>query len=163
MLQLGSDFRREVSSLFIDALTECEPTEARYPNRLAGAFGGRLDDLGHPALAVDHVDLLEQDALFIKLAQAPLDHPLDDRDVLAARGGLLAQDGALALQRRRRDRGGVEIERAGGGDMHRQLPAETSENALLSLGFERYEDSDLAETGRQRVMHVRGHNAAADL
>ena len=38
--------------------------------------------------------------------------------------GLFAQYVALAVERRRRHRGDVEIERVGGRDMHRQLPPE---------------------------------------
>ena len=126
------------------------------------SFAAASTTLRYPGLAVDHKDLIEQHRLFVEFAQPPLDHALDDLFGLAAAGRLLAQNGAFAVERRRRHRGDVEILRVGGRDMHRQLPAQRRERLAGRLGFERHQHADLAEARRQRIVHIGGDDAALD-
>src|SRR5690242_6290920 len=63
---LRCNLRREISDLFLDALAELVPHEARHGDRGAELLGRGLDHLPDPALAVDHVDLFQQHDLFVE-------------------------------------------------------------------------------------------------
>src|SRR5580704_7165721 len=153
--ELGSDLGGKIGRRPLDPLAQREAGEGGDPDRLAGRFGRSLDNLADPAFAVDHEDLLQEHDLLIEFAQPALDHALDDRLGLAAALGLLAQYRALAVERRRRHRGDIEIERVCRRDMHRQLAAEGGKRLAGRIRFERHQDADLAEAGGQGVVHVR--------
>src|SRR5579862_101494 len=162
VLELGADLGGEIGGRPIDALAEPKHNEPGDPDRRARFRGGRLDDLADTAFAVDHEDLLEQHDLFIEFAQPAFDHALDDRLRLGACLRLLAQHGPLALERRRRYRGDVDVEWARRRDVHRQLAPQPGERLALASGFERHQDSDLAETRRQRIMDIGGDDPTLD-
>src|SRR5689334_16055280 len=63
----------------LDALADLEARIARKPDRGASLLGRGLDHLGDAALAVDHIELLQEHALLVELAQLPLDDLVDDR------------------------------------------------------------------------------------
>src|SRR4030095_12280451 len=92
---------------------EREADKSGNPDRLGGRLRGGVDDLADAGFAIDYKDLVEQHDLFIEFAQAAFDHALDDRLGLAAALRLLAQHGALAVERRCRYGCAVEIERIG--------------------------------------------------
>src|SRR5207244_10752053 len=97
----------------VDSLAEGKARKAGDPNRRPGRLPRLLDHSRDPGLLIDDKDLLEQDDFFIELAQAPIDHLINDSLGLPARARLLAQHSALALECRLRHQGGVEIKRAG--------------------------------------------------
>src|ERR1700720_2197377 len=162
VLELGADLGGEIGGRPFDALAEDEEHKSGDPDRRTGFLGGCFDDLADPAFAVDHEDLLEEHDLLIELAQPAFDHALDDRLRLGGCLRLLAQHGALALERGRRHLGDIEVERLGGRDLHRQLPPERRDRLALGSGFERHQDADLAETGGQRIMDIGGDDPTLD-
>ena len=76
-------FLGEIGRGLVDAFADLEPQESLDLNFRAQFFGGVLQYFVHLRLAIDHEDLLEQDLLFVELAQASLDHLLDDVGGLA--------------------------------------------------------------------------------
>src|SRR4029077_8419299 len=99
-LQRRSDLGGKIAVLLLDTLAELEAGVAHEPDWGAGLLGCRPHHLADPALAVDYVDLLEQDGLLIELAQLALDDFVDDRVGLADLARPVAQNLALPLERR---------------------------------------------------------------
>jgi hypothetical protein len=117
------DLGREVRSLFLlDALAEGEAHEALQGHRLAGLRLGFLQHLGDGLRRIVHEGLLQEGDLLVVALQAALDDLL--HHVVGLAGVLLAQDGALALDRGGIDAGGVERERVRRRDVHGDLAAE---------------------------------------
>ena len=104
-----------------------------------------LADRAAPGSRRHDPDLLEQHDLLVVLADAALDHLLDDRLGLAGGARLLGQHRPLALQRRRIDAGDVERLGPGGGDVHADLPAERLQRRQLAVAFDADQHADLAE------------------
>src|SRR6202007_3061929 len=100
-----------IGALPLYPFAKSKPRKAFDPNRGVGHLTRLLDNLGDFGFLIDHKDLIEQHELFIKFAQASLDHSLYDRVRLTTGTGLLAQDIALAVERRFRHRGNVPVER----------------------------------------------------
>src|SRR5712691_10396384 len=118
-LELSANLGGEIGGRAVDALPEDEEHKSGDPDRRAHFLGGRLDDLADAAFTVDHEDLLEEHDLLVEFAQPAFDHALDDLLRLGGGLSLLAQHRALAIERRRRHRGDVGVERVGGRYMHR--------------------------------------------
>src|SRR6266851_659503 len=163
VLELGANLGGEIGRRPLDALAEDEAHKSGHPDRRAEFLGGRFDDLADASFAVDHEDLLEENDLLVEFAQPAFDHALDDRLCLGARLRLLAEHRALAVERRRRHLGGVDVERLGGRDVHRQLSPQSGQRIALGFGFERDQHGDLAETRRQGIMDIGGNDSAPDL
>src|SRR6516225_4208560 len=98
-----------IGALPLYPFAKSKPRKVFDPNRGVSHLGRLLDHLGDFGFLIDHKDLFEQRELFIKFAQASLDHSLDDRVRLATGTGLLAQDLALAVERRFGHRGNVQV------------------------------------------------------
>src|SRR5579875_2693200 len=96
-----------------------------------------------------------------EIAGGGFDH-LGDLALLIDDEDLLAQHRTFALERRRRHRSDVEIERIRRGDVHRQLLAEIGELFGRSLRGERDNDADPADPGPQSVVHIGGDDAFID-
>src|SRR5690242_1193227 len=69
--------RSRVGLLLGDALAQRHADETGDLDRRADLLGGLLDDLFHPALAVDDIELLEQHHVLVILAQTAFDHLTD--------------------------------------------------------------------------------------
>src|SRR5262249_46868060 len=85
------DLGGEVVGRPVDPLADRETDKAGDPDRRSGLFRRGFDNLADPALAVDHVHLVEQHGVLVELAQPALDHAVDDTRGLAALERLLAQ------------------------------------------------------------------------
>src|ERR1700722_18237687 len=97
-LQRRGDFGGKIRLFLLDPLAQREAREARDMERGAGLFRRRLNHLGHLALAVDDIELLQQHHVLVEFLEAAFDH-LVDYGVGLARGlGLLALPAAFALK-----------------------------------------------------------------
>src|ERR1043166_1505068 len=92
-----SDFGGEIAFLLLDPLAELETDIGFERDRRAGLLAGGGDDVLDLGLVVHHEELREQGILLAELGHRAFDHLLDDLGRLAAFGGLLARDRALAL------------------------------------------------------------------
>src|SRR5690606_25901607 len=122
----GRYLRREVGSfLLLDALAESIADEALQGNRLSGLRLGFLEHLSDALRRIVDERLLQEGDFLVVALQAALDDLL--QDVIRLAGVLLAQNRALALDRRGIDAGGVHRDRVRGSDVHGDLTAEGSE------------------------------------
>ena len=119
------NLRREVGRRFFDALAEREAREARDLDRPADLAFGFLQRLPDALLVVEDERLLEQRLLLVEGLQPQLGDLFDHRLGLALLAELVGQDVLLALDHRRIDAGGIDRDRIGRGDMHRDLPADS--------------------------------------
>ena len=69
-----------------------------------------------------HPNLFQQHHFFVVFADAAFDHFFDDRLRLAGSARLIGQHVAFARKRRGIHGGNIHSFRAGGGDMHADLP-----------------------------------------
>src|SRR5579864_168167 len=145
----------------LDPFAEGKSGESGDPDGLPRLPCRSLHHFADPALAVDHIGLLKQNRLLIELAQPALDHLFDDRIGLAGLARLIAQDGALALDRRRIDRGDIEVLRIGGRHVHRQGTTDIRELPRVRRRLQTHHDTDLAKAGRQGIVHVGDNRALA--
>ena len=109
-----------------------------------------------------HEGLRQQHDLLVEFAQAALDHLLDHGRGLARFLRLLGEHRALALDERRIEAVDVDGLRIGGGDVHGDLLAEALQRLGVARRFERDDDADLAEPGRDAVVHVARDRAVLD-
>ena len=121
------------------------------------------DDVGDRGLVVDHEQLAQQGIFLAELGHRAFDHLLDDVGRLAAFLGLLDRDRALALDQRGVEALGVERQRVGGGDVHRNLLAERLQRLGRGRALKRDQHADLAHARRDRIVDIADHRALADL
>ena len=98
-----------------------------------------------------------------ELGHRAFDHLLDDVGRLAALVRLLDRDRALALEQCRVQILGVERQRIGGGDVHRQLLAQSLQGLGRGRAFERDQHADLAHARRGGVVDVADDEPFRDL
>ena len=163
VLELGGDLGREIGRRPVDSLAQGEADEAGDPDRRARTpWPPPRSPCRLRRLAVDR----RRSARAARsprrtCAAGPRPSCRRSSSDLPRGARLLAQHVALAVERRGIDRGDVEILRVGGGDMHRQLRAQGRRAVLARRRLERDQHADLAETGRERIVHVGGDDAAA--
>src|SRR5271170_1124752 len=126
----------------LDAFAQRVADKAGDGDRRADRFLGLFDRLSDGLGGIVDISLIEEADLLIKGLQPRFDNLLEHVRRLA--GALLGEHRALARDRRRIEPGGVERDRAGSGDMHRELAAEHSQPSLIAGGFEPDDDPDSA-------------------
>src|SRR5271165_443611 len=137
---------------FFDPFAQREPYEPGYGDRRADRLLGLLHRLGDALGGIVDVSLIEQANLLAKGLEARLDDLLDHLRGFAR--VLVGEHRALACNRRRVEPGGIERDRAGGGDMHRDLPAERGQSVAAPLRLESDDDADPAEPVSDLTVHV---------
>src|SRR6185437_16997692 len=105
---------------------------------------------------------LEQTDFLVESLQAGFDDLVDDVGRLALLPEFFGEHIFLARNRRRREAGGIHRLWIGRSDMHRYHAAEPRKLVSLSRRFQTDEDTDLAETVADGIVHVGADRTFAD-
>ncbi len=126
---------------------------------MAGILARLGDDVGNRGFVVHYKNLAQQRIFLGEFLDRAFDHLFLDLGRLAAFGCLFGSDLALALDRLGIETLGVERLREGRGNVHRQLLAKRFEHIGTRFALECDQHADLAEVGRDRIVHI-GHDHA---
>src|SRR5690606_9908561 len=141
-----------------------EPDEPANGDVFAEGGDMLLDEIVDLLLRILNEGLLEKARLFVELLQPPGDDFVDDVLRLALVEGGGPQDAALLLEHALRHVFTRDVQRLGGGNMHRQIPHELLENRVardeIRLAVDFDQDADAPAGVDVRVHHALGGHAA---
>ena len=157
----GRDFGREIGFLPVDSLAESIAHKSGDLHRCADLSLSFLDGLGDRFGAVVDEGLFEQADFLVVGLQPGLDNLLDDVLRLALLAVFVGQHVLFPLHDGGIEPGRIECLRIGGGDMHRELFAETGQFIGLAGQFECNDDAVFAGALDHGVVHIARHHALA--
>src|SRR6185312_8152495 len=158
----GRHFGGEIGFLLLNAFAKRVTHKAGDLDRTARLAFGFLGRLRDALLVVEDKRLIEQRLLLVESFQTRFDDLIDHILGLALLAKFVGENVLLALDYGPVDGGGIDRDRIGGRDMHRDLPAERHQFVRLARRFKRNEYADLAEPVADRIVHVISDHALAD-
>src|SRR5262245_55976334 len=150
----GRDLGGEIGFLLLDALTECVADKTGDFDRSTHLAFGFLQRLRHTLLVIENKWLLQQTNFLVERLESRLDDLIDYVSRFALLLELVGKHILLTLHNGRIERCGIERQRFGGCNVHRDLATNRRQFVGLATRFERHDHPDLAQAIGNRVVYV---------